>query len=95
MSERAIHPCHEGGNIILLQECGDLHAHVRAYGGVNAYSGCQGGAGRGDRVAHSPMRCIVQGRQFLASLSKPVCLFIFSNVNVTGHLNPPKLASAV
>ena len=95
MSVRAIHSCNEGGYIVWLLEWGDFHAHVRACGGVSANSGCRGGAGRGDRVAHSPVHCIVQGGQFPASLSKPVCLFIFSNVNMTRHLNPPELASAV
>ena len=30
MSVRAIHPCNEGGYIILLQEGGDFHTRVRA-----------------------------------------------------------------
>ena len=74
--------------MISTRMCGPVEASVQILG-------AGGGAGRGDRVVHSPVHCIVQGGQLPASLSKPVCLFIFSNVNMTRHLNPPELASAV
>ena len=87
----AIHSFNEGGYIVWLQERGDFHAHVRACGGVSASSGRRGGAGRGDRVVHSPVGAVHhQGGQRITayvSMELPnIAAYAYQDVHVWSAL---------